>query len=332
MLKRKLLCRRTMSECLESYWGMYFMKSDRNGNRGRNEFIFNEGSCRQNYHHFFSSTWQSSNSSSSRAITTENINLNTNDYQTNSTMKNIAENSQSQNQNINTIIADDEKTATLSTQQENPINPFVFNNRKSLRHLSEEEKEAILLDMEVNWKDHFPTLWSYPRKMNQLYDISTVDGFVKAQRILHIESNHIYEYKAWRYFSRSLTIILTVSIIYAYYAKIKEQDALIEKYYSQNSHLMKKALEHQKFEISDQEAEERLLLMEKKKEQQSTGTANLKKLRDRFDKSQLGEAKLFSVGIDYYAELERQAKLEAIEKQKREHGETPKPYVFYNDR
>ncbi|KAG2374072.1 hypothetical protein C9374_011151 [Naegleria lovaniensis] len=211
-------------------------------------------------------------------------------------------------------------------------NPLVFHHGNSLRHLSDDEKEAIVSDMATNWRDHFPTVSSYTRKMNQLYDLSKVDELVKAQRILLIEARHLNEYKSWRYFSRALTILLIVSIIYQYYRKITYQNALIDKYYSQDPNAMKKALEHQKFEISDEEAEERLLLMDKKKEEQATGTANLKQLKDRFHKSQLGEAKLYNVGMDYYAELERQAKLEAQVQEKRERGEIPKPYIFYSNR
>ena len=73
-------------------------------------------------------------------------------------------------------------------------NKYVFHHRNNLRHLSDAEKELIVQDMEQNWREHFPNLSSYTQKMNQLYDISIAEEYVKAERILNLEERHYAEY------------------------------------------------------------------------------------------------------------------------------------------
>ena len=94
---------------------------------------------------------------------------------------------------------------------------------------------------------------------------------------------------------------------------------------------MQQALEGEHFELTNEQAEERLILMEKKKETQRGGDVNLGALKDRFDPQRLSTAKLFSPVLDYHQIMKEQKRFKEEEAKKMEKGQIYK-YTFLNSR
>ncbi len=115
--------------------------------------------------------------------------------------------------------------------------------------------------------------------------------------------------------------VVVCGFIGVYYWKYKSEKEWLSTFSKERAGDMENALKGERFEITDEQAEERLILMEKKKEEQRGEKVNTKKLRDRFDKTQLGLAKLFSPSYDLNEILEEQAKYEKELKSKVEKGE-----------
>ena len=111
-----------------------------------------------------------------------------------------------------------------------------------------------------------------------------------------------------------------------YYHIYSKESKELEEFYRNNKEIVE-SMSGERFELSDDQAEERLILMDKKKEEQRGGKVDTKKLRDKFDRSQLGLAKQFAPTHDFHQILEEQKTYENEKKLKEESGEIPK-YKF----
>ncbi|KAL9654293.1 hypothetical protein ABK040_010324 [Willaertia magna] len=173
----------------------------------------------------------------------------------------------------------------------NNNNPYVFHHSEKLWHLSEAEKEAIVADMQKNWKEHFPTRSSYVKKMNQLYNLRKVNEFLKAFRIMKLEEEHFFDYpygKQLFYLFLLITIIGLPINVYITEMKAREPVLEFEKKFGKEGYESLKSIA---FEISEDDARERLALMEQKKQIQA-GSEKVQPVVDEKFKL-LGCARLF---------------------------------------